>query len=390
MDGHDISRQELDWVDFRKLDWVQAHAALGEEVRTQAQQVLARRLAALSEDAYNGAICQSRRIYQALLTKSRDARLDARLRTAVLEYLDCLHAWSSGAGLLEQSFANVNRQYVDDLNVTGLELGIFMQDEYSGCQTGLIREPDGSVTLFHTEEDAEEYPGSRFDRLRIAQFVLPGMKPVEVCSFIYPDLLPGSAFNWRSDGYVQAVDALFLRAGACSGPMLANAAAWAAVRLGGVLPPQQVVQQLSPFLDGYGLLAAWKQPDKIEAARIEFAGETVLAVDLPKAAGSFLFQVNLFSERQARITQDYENFELATHAAYLQRQQRGSAALAAFSRDNLVSLLCSTEGDDYGFSNPDVKAHWIAHLDGHQLQIQVAAGPAAPGDVAQTLDYFLG
>jgi hypothetical protein len=49
-----------------------------------------------------------------------------------------------------------------------IDLAMFLQNDCTGCQTGMYRAQDGSVVLWHTEEDVEDEPGSGFDLLRIA------------------------------------------------------------------------------------------------------------------------------------------------------------------------------------------------------------------------------
>ena len=101
----------------------------------------------------------------------------------------------------------------------------------------------------------EEEPGSGFDLLRIAAFnVGDEHHPVVMNAFIYPDLLPGPAFGWRSDGFAQGVDKLHIRDfPELKRGMLANVVTWLTLRLGAAMAAREIIASLQPYYDGYAL-----------------------------------------------------------------------------------------------------------------------------------------
>ena len=130
------------------------HRQLGEEVRPQAQSILARRLEALN---VAGALPERLRLLRRswLLAQEKAARLQGRslpvlrrVGAALAEYLDCLSAWAQGAGL---AGGPADRD--------GIELALLLQDDLSGCQTGVYRLADGSVMNLPGCAQVEVRPG---------------------------------------------------------------------------------------------------------------------------------------------------------------------------------------------------------------------------------------
>ena len=141
--------------------------------------------------------------------------------------------------------------------------------------------------------------GRRFDRLRVATFRTEVNSHVErFHAFIYPDLMPGPSFGWCDGGYVQAVDTLLLHNPTLNvGGMLSNIVCWLALRLGASVNPADMLDLLNPFIDGYALNLIWTVNQTVNSARYEFTGDRVIKSCLAEHPGSYLFQVNTFSDR---------------------------------------------------------------------------------------------
>ena len=357
------------------------HRQLGEEVRPQAQSILARRLEALNAA---GALPERLRLLRRswLLAQEKADRLRGcslpvlrRVGAALAEYLDCLVAWAQGAGL---AGGPADRD--------GIELALLLQNDLSGCQTGVYRLADGSVALWHSEEDAEAAPGSRFDRLRIAEFALPRGEGT-LHSFIYPDLLPGPAFNWREDGFLQAVDTLIVKGPLVSCGLLANSLAWVTLRLGVAgdpalhwgADPAQCIDALSPFIDAYAITTVHPAASGVRAVRSEFAAGYRHTVELGAAAGSYLFQANVFSlESGSLFASIPPGSDPAPYQERLRRTQRLLRRLQNPTPHTFRRLLCSRLGGDYAYANPDVKAAFVGHVRPGQpgAEVWVEAGAA--------------
>ncbi len=375
----DLARERLGplhFLDFSHLDLVTAHRCLGEAVGGQTRQILGRKLARLDEKKYAEKIRFSRRCHAAMVDRLSSGVLARPLQTALDEYLACLIAWSEGAQLALAAPGHPAGLTVDGRPVSALDLALLLQDENQGCQTGVYRDRDGSVFLWHTEEDVEPEPGHRFDRLRVVSFGVGGAGPVH--AFIYPDLLPGPAFCWGT-GFIQAVDSLPVKARPDG--LLANTASWLTMRLAGTVEPQTVFAALAPFADGYALTMAWTQGTSPGAVAVEFAGRHVETRRLSDRAGDYLFQVNIFSNPGSPIALAHELARPETRQNMEGRLARTARALnrihlapAAF--DGLRYLLACRLGGDYAYANDDVKATVIGRVSAGGVEIRLAEGPA--------------
>jgi hypothetical protein len=237
------------------------------------------------------------------------------------------------------------------------------------------------VLLWHTEEDVHE-AGSRFDKLRVATFRVDEQH--QMSAFIYPDLLPGPAYCWRSDHFIQAVDSLPLRP-APGAFMLANIATWVTLRLGQAVRPEVVIAALAPFVDGYALTVVQEKEGEISASKIEFAGDQFLVSPLGHEPGSFLFQVNLCSNKEAALAAAYDAVEADHRQTLESRITRTARAIGKFKPRGQASLhffrlLASRLGGDYAYANEDVKSYFIGRISRSGLEIQLEAGPALKED----------
>jgi hypothetical protein len=371
----------IDFLDFRELDLVTAHRKLGEAVKEQAQNILLRKLDRLDKAQFVEGIRLARLGRGALVEKLHAPYIDSRIRRALGEYLDCLSVWTAGAELGRIHHKLLSGLVVDGLPVLAGDLALFLQNDNLGCQTGVYRENGGAVILWHTEEDVQK-AGSRFDKPRIATFHTGD--GCQMNAFIYPDLLPGPAYCWRSDGFIQAVDSLPLKP-APEAYVLANIATWVTLRLGKTVEPEVVIETLGPFVDGYALTVVQEKGGEVLANKIEFAGDQYLLSSLENEPGCFLFQVNIFSDKEADVAADYEDIH-SNHRQTLEgRVTRTSRALRRLTpSDNTTAsffrLLASRLGNDYGYANEDVKSYFTGRISSTEMEIRIGSGPALKGD----------
>ncbi len=374
-----------DYLDYRALSAVDAHRRLGEEVRAQVHHILARKFRELAPEALAGQVCLARYCRGALHRKMEQAGDEIR-RAALEEYLACLAAWTQGAALADFDAQGLREMRVQGLPLSGDDLAYLLQNDDAGCQTGLWRAADGTVFFWHTEEDREPL-GARFDRLRLMAFSVTDQegRPIPVVAFIYPDLLPGPAFAWRSDNYVQAVDSIGLKPKAPASGILANIATWVTLRLGQSADLDETIRYLRPFADGYALNAAYADGRSAWGRKVEFAGEHAHSYRLGEAPGSLLYQVNMFSDPTASMARLHEALEPGKRRRLEERLSRAEAWLQALPPEAdawaaVFGFLCSQEGGDYACANGDVKAYLIAQCAPGRLQVSVGAGPALAED----------
>lgn len=403
---------EFMFLDLSALGLAAAHRALGEAVAGAARRTLAARLDALPATGLALKLAQARACRAWLAQRAQDPALPRGLSQAVDEYLAALEAWGEGLGLA--SFAHpALRAGVGGPPVTPNDLAMFMQHDNTGCQTGLYRQADGAVILWHGEEDVHP---QRFDRLRIAQFTAcpaappnpqplswpgraaqPGARPANLFAFIYPDLLPGPAFAWRDDGYAQAVDLLILRAPPrYPRAALANVLAWLAWRLGPAWNPADMARWLGPYYDAYGLNALGRGPGRVWASGVEYGAGQVIEHAVAEAPGSHSFQVNVFRRRDDPALADFEKLSGGSEHFFARRTARtlgwlarkpvpegAQAGLAYF-----LDLLRSRHGGEGSYANADVRAHFLARLaPGGPLEVWLGPGPALKGERVQKMIY---
>jgi hypothetical protein len=261
-----------------------------------------------------------------------------------------------------------------------------LQNESNGCQTGVFREDESTVFLWHTEED-RTYPGfGRFDKLRLASFrVVEGGRSRVITAFIYPDLLPGPAFGWSESAYAQAVDAFYLRPPDGRPGMPANAATWVRLYVGGRSTTADVAKALGPFYDGYALSSIWRTETSLQGDTTEFIANTVVSAPLPEAPGSTAFKVNYLSEAASLAVSDLEDLHPDRRDVLERRVSRTERAIKAVAQtDDRVAgfsrLLSSRVGGDFAYANEAVKAHFLCRMTREGASIWVGPGPAVYQD----------
>jgi hypothetical protein len=385
---------EVLFLDYRDTDLVTAHRRLGEEVSEQVLKILGRKIKSLKPNSFYREIRLVRAVLQSAHMKIEGGQIHAAIVRALQEYLDCLNAWSEGAGLRQAVEQFGGEGVVDGRLVTPLEMGLYLQNDNTGCQTGVFREMDGSVILWHTEEDVENEPAERFDRSRIAMFRLPEENGrIEACAFIYPDLLPGPAYSWRQDQYLLAVDALYLKPYENTAVLLGNMACWILFRLGRTISAYETIHDLGPFYDGYSVLVLASSDDgRVNAERMEFAGDQINRTTLPTEPASHLFQVNILSTRSGPLA-FYENIDVEGRnsiEARLKRTARWFEHLRTLA-DPLHCcrrLVASRIGGSSAYANPDVKSYFLARITGKMLTAWVGSGPALKTDPMREFRYI--
>jgi len=382
---------QIDYLDYRAMNLADAHRRLGEQVRAQVHRILASKIRDLTPEALAQEVRLVRYCQEVIRTRLVQAGEEV-CRAALEEYVTCLAAWALGAELAGFDVEGLREVRVDGLPLSDADLAYMLQDDDAGCQTGLWRDVNGTVFLWHTEEDREPL-GARFDRLRLMAFSAADHgRPIDIFAFIDPDLLPGPAFAWRSDNYAQAVDSLSLKSKVPETGILANIATWVTLRLGQSADIDETIRYLGPFADGYALNAAYADGRVASGRKVEFAGGYTHSYRLGEAPGSFLYQVNKVSDPAAAIAQLYEAIEPEKRQRLDERLSRAEGWLRLLNPEAdasvaLFQFLCSQEGGDYACANGDVKSFLIARCAVNRLQVSVGAGPALASDELQTFQF---
>jgi hypothetical protein len=334
----------LDHVDFTGTDIRRAHHELGCDVGPQVQRFVEWKAGKLGEARLLMELRAARAAASALRERLHARTPTGQIRGALGVYLDCLSAWAQGAGLDPVARGLLESTPLDGVPVTGEDVAFLLQAELAGCQTGMLRDTDGSVILWHTEEDHDHPERTRFDRLRLASFQCDTFGPArQFTAFVYPDLLPGPAFGWSGLNYSQAVDAY--------------------------------------YLDGYAMSALTHDRQSLRARTTEFVGDTVAYTSLSRKAGSFRTQVNLltgWAARSANGREAIEPWRRWTQERRMARAQRYVKSLPphADKLEAIWRLLTSRVGGSWAYANPAVKAHFLCRMSPDGLTLWVGAGPA--------------
>jgi hypothetical protein len=377
---------DLVWLDFTNDDLQTGYYRLGQHVSEQVHKILRQRLESKSVEKTHQLLDEARACKTTLSRKIEDRSLAEPIRSGLRDYMACLATWSEGVGLAGFKHPAL----AAGGSLSAIDLAFFLQHDSTGCQTGMYRTADRSVILWHSEEDVQQAPGSGFDQLRIATFKLAeGNPPLTMHAFIYPDLLPGPAFGWRSDGYAQAADLLYLEpAPANFEGTLANIATWLTLHLGSAVPVGEVIRCLSPYYDGYALNIVQARGDVVKAEKYEFGADLAIPYVLDDTEGSFLYQANIFTngddprvkQNEAILPDDREWFvRRVDYTASLMK----SIPCHSSSLDPMRffhSLLSTQNAEDGSYSNKDVKAYFIYRQMQQGAEIWVGNGPALPDD----------
>ena len=382
----------IQFLDLTRYDLAHAHRELGKQVSEQVWRILDRRFADAKPRRLATRVKQARDCWSNLQARTKRPGMPELLRIAIGDYLGCLDAWAEGLDLAHYTHPALKAVGAGSSPLESIELAFTLQHDNVGCQTGLYRYASGDIQLWHTEEDADGKFGSRFDQLRVASFQADAGQPGErFHAFIYPDLMPGPAFGWRNDGYIQAVDSLLMHNPPEDGNgIMANIVCWLALRLGMSVNTADMLELLHPFLDGYALNLIWPRSHSVDSVRYEFAGDRVLRSYLPQEPGSFLFQVNTFSNRTDASLQAMETLPERTRRVMSGRMRRTVQALdhrgVMAANGNLqpsrfFRLVTSRTGREWAYANKDVKAYFLCQVKPNEMEIWLGAGPARREDV---------
>lgn len=378
----------LTLLDCTYLDTANAHRLLGQDACAQVHKILAKRMDEQgSAEQVARQLRQARRYQAALEGKLQIPCLNEIVRVAINAYMACLAAWAEGAQLTDFHHALLASE-VDNLPVSAKDLAMFLQEDETGCQTGVYRQQDGSVILWHVEEDEEKTPGQRFDKLRLFNFRTHSGQIAT--SFIYPDLLPGPTFAWQAGNYVQAVDTLHIKPVDFDNAILPNTLAWLALYLGMQTSREELAKYLGPFQGGYSLTAAHKKEGHVSVEKIEYANDALAVSALENRAGSYLFQTNILRDQSLPIAA-YEQASAESRARNEARMARTSRFMQVIQQSDIAlplvfRMLHSHMGGESAYSNEAVKAYLICRMTSQKTFIWVGAGAPMPGDDLLTIE----
>lgn len=369
-------------LDYAHLDTINAHRQLGQDAREQIHKILAKRLDEQgSAEKAAAQIRRARRYQTALDAKLQNPHLDETVKSAIAAYSASLSAWADGAQLADfrHSFLPTN---MDSSPVQAKELAMFLQEDETGCQTGVYREQDGSVIFWHVEEDEEKTPGEHFDKLRLFSFRAHNGQTAT--AFIYPDLLPGPTFAWQGGNYVQAIDTLHIQPADFEHSILPNTLAWLALYLGTYTTREELVKSLGPFQGGYSLTAVYKNNNHANVEKIEYANDALYTSGLDEDAGCYLFQTNILRDPSLPIgaNEQASGESLAINGARYARTARFMRVVQQ-SEDALplvFRMLRSQAGGESAYANNSVKAYLVCRMTPAKTSIWVGAGAPMPDD----------
>ncbi len=391
----------LVFLDFSDKTPEDAHRELGISVKRQVHKILQAKLDGLGEEEIKIYIRQVRLCLAHLVERSHASTVNPDIRSGLNLYVNCLSHWAEGAGLGEFNFQNQSKFTVDNRPLSSMDLALLLQYDNGGCITGMVRQPDGSVVLWHTEEDVENQLGSHFDHLKIIVYQVMGINsPIQIHAFIYPELLPGAAFAWRSDGFIQASDALILKptltqnAGA-----LASVASWLTLTLGPKVEMEEIIRSLSPFYDGCVINNTFGRNKNVIAKKCEFAAGQILSSSLGQIPQKYLLQANVFSQKDESALIALEDMEPGSRLHFEKRIERTEEMIRnnikkmpspGIETNLFFDILASQAGGEWAYANPDVKAYFLAWVNPDKIRIWLGPGPFLPGEQPMqiTFDVF--
>ncbi len=370
MSGTSVTTAEQGGLETLRIDaddLPSAHAALGEQLRAAIAGVVEQRLANHSAAELTAQLRAIRLSRAHLERRAAAASLEPALRRAIRDYLTTLAAWARGADL--GSLRYLARR--SGATWSAEDIALWLQDDNTGCQTGVVRDHDGSVLLWHTEEDTI----GLFDRARLVQM---NVGAAQLTAFLYPYLMPGPAFGWHARGLF-AYDTLSVRRTAGGGTPT-SALSWILWSTQGELAPLSTASALAPFLDGGAFTVVQREADGTVSANVIEAGGTVaVGSSLSSSPGARRLQVNMVSAQASELA-PLETLADAERAPYVERLARSGRHLDACTPNEaaLSAMLASREGGEWAFANEDVVAHLIARVSADEITLGVGVGAAGP------------
>lgn len=369
-------------LDCSDIDTASAHWRLGRDAHVQIHKFLSKRIGDLGGiEQVASQIRRARKVQAALKVKLQIPGLSETVKAAVRLYQECLSAWTKGAGLADFHHPFL-AEIVDGIPTCADDLATILQEDEVGCQTGVVREQNGSVILWHSEEDCEETPGQRFDQLRL--FLFKAANGRSACAFIYPDLLPGPSFGWQASDFAQAIDTLHVRPLTFEDAILPNTLAWLSLYLGTQVSRKDLAELLGPFLGGYSLTAVYKKDGQVSVEKVEYANDKLAACALDKSAGTALFQTNVIRDLSLPIGSE-EKTSPENRAWNEKRMARTARLFKVVKKSTtplelVFRLLRSRLGGTSAYSNRDVKAYLVCQMTVEKISVWVGSGAALPGD----------
>lgn len=370
----------VEFLDLSELDRVSAHLALGNEVKRAAHRRLKLTLDGLDGKGLSEQVSRVQTVRKMLEDRSKRTDFVGR---AIESYLVCCSAWAEGTDLAKFQHPKL----VDIRDVSPIDLALLLQLEPTGCQTGVFRQEDGSIILWHTEEDVDENT-ERFDKLRIVA-IKSGEEIAH--AFIYPDLLPGPAFSWTERGTALAVDSILAKANSPTGSF-SNLIYWIVLFYHESLAPQAILAGLAPIMDG-GAITTLSSGEEIRAERTEFVADDVMISRLDPRPGSYLFQSNVFSQKNSNMSRSFESIEPAKRRIFEAREIRTARAIKKLESKSLPDfyhMMTSRRGGEWAYANQDVKSHFLFKASRREFEVWVGAGSAKPNVLPTTYRHILG
>ena len=145
---------------------------------------------------------------------------------------------------------------------------------------------------------------------------------------------------------------------------------------------------MAPYFDGYALNAIAVRGGKTHAEKHEFASDRILSNILSDEPGSYLFQVNIFSQKKHAWIREVEDLPGEDRRLYKRREWFTRKALQykdhrvgeAGEMGFFFDLICSRSGIRWPYANTDMKAYMILRQSTLGADIWLGHGPALPTD----------
>lgn len=210
---------------------------------------------------------------------------------------------------------------------------------------------------------------------------------------MYPDLLPGAAFGWQTEGdrvYFQAVDSLFLKT-PDKPASLANMLAWLALTGGEYDSVENLVKECGPYVDGYAvnIVELNGKGSESRAKRVLFAQDINSSRKFNLREDAYLFQGNLIPKEDSDIFKDVEDHDFTQRVYYERRLTRMKEILrrtkALVNNEKrqksffeiLKRIAAFRVGGGFAMANKDVVAAGIFEFSPKAgFKHEVIAGPA--------------
>lgn len=413
-------------VDLRQKDLLTVHSELGRRYKEQIQTQLKEKIAGVDEDSelvrQLGLMAKIRKdcleLGQKLSTNQGEEKL---IGGGIKDYFDCLDQWQKGAELqtlskelydrqeLRSDFTNAGIASQEELTQT---LSLWLQNDNVNCATVMYRAKDGSVVVGHTEEDTIfDYGKDPNYRPEIVSFTSHIDPKREIKFFPIPYLLPGPAFAYTSDGYIQTINGLYQDENS-GGQALSNMAVWLTLVLAKEVNPEMVVSALSPYVDGYSLNIVQAEPSShsVAARTIKFIHDKIETTDLAKSPDSTIVSTNILPEDENLETvagkqnfpkttpggydftpEQYEKYKRKLSSVRTEKLPQIMKTLANLTEEKKINsleramaILLAIKGGAIkpgrpflNLKNETVRSTIVTHILPGEITVNVGAGPAS-------------